>query len=114
MQIWRFVAVVAGVLAAGCAHFTDSTADTSSSRRLERLPYHAPEADARAGCSSVGARINVLIAKGQFAEAEASLFEVKQMLENKNFSLATEAQLKMVKKLLKDPERVMEKMGTVR
>ncbi|KFA92974.1 hypothetical protein [Archangium violaceum] len=159
MRIWRFVAVVAGVLAAGCAHSTDSTADASSSRYLERL-----EADARAGCSSVGARINALIARGQFAEAEVliaeatagglisqpqaaeklqkiaqlstkvgqlsaslqrakdfpsqlkdhTLFEVKQMLENKNFSLATEAQLKMVKKLLEDPERVMEKMGTVR
>lgn len=29
-------------------------------------------------------------------------------------SLATEAQLKRVKKLLEDPERVLEKMGTVR
>jgi len=28
--------------------------------------------------------------------------------------LPTESQLKMVKKLLKDPERVMEKIGTVR
>jgi hypothetical protein len=75
MRSWRVVAVVAGVLAAGCAHSTDSTADTSSSRRLERLPYHAPEADARAGCSSVGARINALVAKGQFAEAEALIAE---------------------------------------
>ncbi|WP_143196073.1 hypothetical protein [Archangium sp. Cb G35] len=43
-----------------------------------------------------------------------TLFEIKQMLQNKDFSLATEAQLKMVKKLLEDPERVLEKMGTVR
>ncbi|WP_257461998.1 hypothetical protein [Archangium lipolyticum] len=43
-----------------------------------------------------------------------TLFEIKQMLEKKDFSLATEAQLKMVKKLLEDPARVMEKTGTVR
>jgi hypothetical protein len=45
---------------------------------------------------------------------DCTLFQIKQMLQNKDFSLATEAQLKMVKKLLEDPERVMEKMGTVR
>jgi hypothetical protein len=43
-----------------------------------------------------------------------TLFEIKRMLQHKNFSLATESQLKRVKKLLEDPERVMEKMGTVR
>ncbi|WP_257458133.1 hypothetical protein [Archangium lipolyticum] len=43
-----------------------------------------------------------------------SLFEIKQMLERRDFSLATRAQLDMVKKLLQDPERLMQKMGTVR
>ena len=43
-----------------------------------------------------------------------TLFEIKQMLERKDFSLATKAQLDMVKKLLQDPDRLMEKMGTVR
>jgi hypothetical protein len=43
-----------------------------------------------------------------------TLFEIKQMLERKDFSLATRAQLDMVKKLLQDPDRLMEKMGTVR
>lgn len=43
-----------------------------------------------------------------------TLFEIKQMLEQKDFSLATRAQLDMVKKLLQDPDRLMEKMGTVR
>jgi hypothetical protein len=43
-----------------------------------------------------------------------TLFEIKQMLEQKDFSLATKAQLDMVKKLLQDPDRLMEKMGTVR
>jgi hypothetical protein len=39
-----------------------------------------------------------------------TLFEVRQMLERKDFSLATEAQLKMVSKLLKNPDRLMEKL----
>jgi hypothetical protein len=43
-----------------------------------------------------------------------TLFEIKQMLDKKDFSLATRAQLDMVKKLLQDPDRLMEKMGTVR
>ena len=43
-----------------------------------------------------------------------TLFELKQMLDTKDFSLATRAQLDMVKKLLQDPDRLMEKMGTVR
>lgn len=43
-----------------------------------------------------------------------TLFEIKQMLERKDFSLATRAQLDMVKKLLQDPKRLMEKMTTVR
>lgn len=43
-----------------------------------------------------------------------TLFEIKQMLDKKDFSLATKAQLDMVKKLLQDPDRLMEKMGTVR
>ncbi|HYO52788.1 hypothetical protein [Archangium sp.] len=43
-----------------------------------------------------------------------TLFEIKQMLDKKDFSLATRAQLDMVKKLLQDPDRLMQKMGTVR
>jgi hypothetical protein len=39
-----------------------------------------------------------------------TLFEVKQMLERKDFSLATEAQLKMVSKIIKSPDRLMEKL----
>ncbi|WNG33641.1 hypothetical protein F0U61_08380 [Archangium violaceum] len=39
-----------------------------------------------------------------------TLFEVRQMLERRDFSLATEAQLKMVSKILKNPERLMEKL----
>ena len=164
MLVRRVIAVVTVLFVGGCAHSTEPTGDPFGSRRVERLPYDAPADGVRTGCSTVGARINVLIAKGQFAEAEAliaeatagglisqpqaaeklqkiaqlstrvgqlsaslqrakdfpsqlkdyTLFEIKQMLQNKDFSLATEAQLKMVKKLLEDPERVLEKMGTVR
>ncbi|HEX8437411.1 hypothetical protein [Archangium sp.] len=38
-----------------------------------------------------------------------TLFEVKQMLERKDFSLATKAQLQMVSKIIKNPDRLMEK-----
>ena len=38
-----------------------------------------------------------------------TLFEIKQMLERKDFTLATEVQLKMVKKLLEQPDRLMGK-----
>lgn len=43
-----------------------------------------------------------------------TLLEIKQMLERKDFSLATKVQLDMVKKLIQEPDRLMEKMGTVR
>jgi hypothetical protein len=41
---------------------------------------------------------------------EHTLFEVKQMLDRNDFSLATEAQLKMVSKIIKNPGRLMEKL----
>ena len=164
MLVRRISGVVIMLLASGCVHATGGTSHASRFQRVARLPYGELEDGTRVECSTVGARINALIAKGQFAEAEAliaeatagglisqpqaaeklqkivqlstrvgqlqaslqrakdfpsqlkdyTLFEIKQMLQNKNFSLATEAQLKMVKKLLEDPERVMEKTGTVR
>jgi hypothetical protein len=39
-----------------------------------------------------------------------TLLEVQQMLERKDFSLATEAQFKMVMKIIKNPDRLMEKL----
>ncbi|HEX5754570.1 MAG TPA: hypothetical protein VFZ09_50770 [Archangium sp.] len=41
---------------------------------------------------------------------EHSLFQIKQMLENKDFSLATQAQLKLAEKLIEQQERLMEKV----
>lgn len=38
-----------------------------------------------------------------------TLFEVRKMLEQKDFSLATQAQLQMVSKIIKNPDRLMEK-----
>lgn len=38
-----------------------------------------------------------------------TLFEVQQMLEQKDFSLATQTQLQMVSKIIKNPDRLMEK-----
>ncbi|HYO71850.1 MAG TPA: hypothetical protein VEU33_37810 [Archangium sp.] len=39
-----------------------------------------------------------------------SLFQIKQMLESKDFTLATQAQLKLAEKLIEQQERLMEKV----
>jgi hypothetical protein len=39
-----------------------------------------------------------------------TLFQIKQMLDRRDFSLATEAQLRMAKKLLENPDRLMDKV----
>jgi hypothetical protein len=41
---------------------------------------------------------------------EHTLFQIKQMLENKDFTLATQAQLKLAEKLIEQQERLMEKV----
>ncbi|HYO58224.1 hypothetical protein [Archangium sp.] len=121
------------------------------------------EEGTRSKGGTVSARIWALIAKGQFAEAQAliaesaaagligqeqatrmmeritllttrlgdiaarlqrvanfpsqlknhTLFEIKQMLERRDYSLATHAQLKMAEKLIERPERLMEKASTL-
>ncbi|MCY1083202.1 hypothetical protein [Archangium lansingense] len=63
------------LLASGCGHVTGSARDLSERHRLEHASYEEPENGVRAECSTVGARINALIAKGQFAEAEALIAE---------------------------------------
>jgi hypothetical protein len=40
---------------------------------------------------------------------EHTLFQIKQMLERRDYSLATQAQLKLAEKLLEQSERLMEK-----
>ncbi|HZH77465.1 MAG TPA: hypothetical protein VEY88_15680 [Archangium sp.] len=164
MRTWRVIGVVLVLLSPGCVHSSGGTYGASAPPRVERPSFGTPAEGVRDTCNTASARINALIANGQFAEAEAliaeaslgglisqpqaaellrqlaqlstrvgqlpaslqrakdfpsqlkdyTLFDIKQMLQHKNFSLATESQLKMVKKLLEDPERVMEKMGTVR
>jgi hypothetical protein len=42
-----------------------------------------------------------------------TLFEIKQMLDRGDYSLATQAQLKMAEKLIERPDRLMEKAGTL-
>lgn len=161
MALWSVLTLFIG----GCSHGSGGIQGEPDSRLESRLAHDdSPEEGVRIKGGTVSARINALIANGEFAQAEAliaeatasglisqpqaaeklqriallstrvgqlpaslqrakdfpsqlkdyTLFEIKQMLQSKNFSLATEAQLKMVKKLLEDPERVMEKTGTVR
>lgn len=121
------------------------------------------EEGTRAKGGTASARIWALIAKGQFAEAQAliaesvaaglieqgqaarmteritllttrlgdvparlqrvanfpsqlkehTLFEIKQLLERGDYSLATHAQLKMAEKLIERPERLMEKAANL-
>ncbi|QRN98191.1 hypothetical protein JRI60_03720 [Archangium violaceum] len=39
-----------------------------------------------------------------------TLFQIKQMLEHKDFTLATQAQLKLAEKLIEQQDRLMEKV----
>ena len=41
---------------------------------------------------------------------EFTLFQIKQMLERRDFTLATQAQLKLAEKLIEQQERLMEKV----
>jgi hypothetical protein len=131
----------------GCGHVGGHAADM------------AQEEGVRTKGGSANARIWALIAKGQFAEAQAliaestasgliskematrmmhrisvlntklgeipaslqrardfpsqlkdyTLFEIKTMLDKKDFSLATQAQLKMARKLIEEQSRLLEK-----
>jgi hypothetical protein len=96
----------------GCAH--------------DRAVLETQEGGVRIKGSTLSSRISMLIANGQFAEAEAlivegtasgllskpqaALFQIKRMLDAGDFSLATEAQLRMAKKLLENPDRLMDKV----
>ncbi len=42
-----------------------------------------------------------------------TLFEIKQLLERRDYSLATHVQLKMAEKLIERPDHLMEKAGTL-
>ena len=166
MSGWRWLLYALIALAAwGCSHREGSlSGEELGSWSPVPSAYDEPE---EAVCSEGGtfsARIWVLIAKGEFAQAEAliaegtaagliskpvanrmlerisllntklgqlpaslqrapdfpsqlkdhTLFEIKQMLDRKDFSLATKAQLNMVKKLLQEPDRLLQKMTKVR
>lgn len=140
---------LAGAL--GCGH--------GEAARGEEPPGNL-ELGTRSKGGTVSARIWVLIAQGQFAEAQAliaestaaglltqtqatrmleritllgtrlgqvpatlqrvkdfpsqlrehTLFQIKQLLERRDFTLATQAQLKLAEKLIEQQERLMEKV----
>lgn len=147
----------------GCGHArSDALRDPSAPALQERDGSGLETGDdgVRIKGSTLSSRISVLIANGQFAEAEVliaegsasgllsqpqaarlleriaqlntklgelparlqrapdfpsqlkdyTLFQIKRMLEAGDFSLATEAQLRMAKKLLENPERLMDKV----
>lgn len=160
----RFLLVVGFVLVGtpACRHTPGDTGESPAAQRATLDVYdEEPEEGVRLKGSTVSARINALIAQGQFAEAEAliaeasagglisrehavrllndiarlnmrlgqipatlqramdfpsqlreyTLHEIEQMLNQKDFSLATQAQLKMAKKLILQAPRLMEKGG---
>ncbi|WNG58306.1 hypothetical protein F0U59_28865 [Archangium gephyra] len=163
MRIGVLLLVGPILLGLGCGHERSATIrEPSASAKQER---HGPDTEfedegVRAKGSTVSSRVSVLIANGQFAEAEAliaegvasgllsqphatrlleriaqlnmklgeisarlqrapdfpsqlkdyTLFQIKRMLDRGDFSLATEAQLRMAKKLLENPDRLMDKV----
>lgn len=152
----RWLLLLLGILSSssGCSH------ESAAARREHAATYSVSEENIRTRCNSASARISVLIANGQFAEAKAliaegvasglisrpqatrlleriaqlgtklgeipaklqrapdfpsqlrdyTLFQIKQMLERRDFSIATEPQLRMAKKLIENPDRLMEKV----
>lgn len=146
MRIRGFLLVSMVLFGMGCAH--------------DRADLEPQQEGVRIKGSTLSSRVSMLIANGQFAEAEAlivegtasgllskpqaaqlleriaqlntklgelparlqrapdfpsqlkdyTLFQIKRMLDTSDFSLATEAQLKMAKKLLENPDRLMDKV----
>lgn len=136
---------------------TGACTHVSSNVREQRVVLRATAG--RSGCNSAAARIQALMAQGQFAEARAliaeasaggllsqpqaarllndiarlstklgdvharlqrvkdfpsqlkdyTLYEIEQMLKQKDFSIATTDQLKLAKKLILESPRLMEK-----
>jgi hypothetical protein len=145
--------LVMGFVLVGCPACRHASSDIREVPAIQRVTSDA--------CNSAAARIQALIAQGQFAEAEAliaeasagglisrehaarllndivrlnmrlgqipatlqrakdfpsqlreyTLHEIEQMLNQKDFSLATQAQLRMAKKLILEAPRLMEKGG---
>lgn len=163
MRIGVLLLVGSILFGLGCSHEgSGSIREPSTPVRQERDGSNPGVEDegVRAKGSTVSSRVSVLIANGQFVEAEAliaegvasgllsqphatrlleriaqlnmklgeisarlqrapdfpsqlkdyTLFQIKRMLERGDFSLATEAQLRMAKKLLENPDRLMDKV----
>ena len=163
MHIRGLLLVSSILFGMGCSHdHSLALQEPSAPVRQDRdgPGLEADEEGVRAKGSTLSSRISMLIAKGQFAEAEAliaegtasgllsqpqavrlleriaqlntklgelparlhrapdfpsqlkdyTLFQIKRMLDGGDFSLATEAQLRMAKKLLENPERLMDKV----
>ncbi|MFL5352579.1 hypothetical protein [Archangium sp.] len=160
----RVLLLVGSILfSMGCSHDRSvAVRETSDPASQERggPGFDTGEEGVRVKGSTLSSRISVLIANGEFAQAEAliadgtesgllsqpqaarlleriaqlntklgelparlqrapdfpsqlkdyTLFQIKRMLDSGDFSLATEAQLRMAKKLLENPDRLMDKV----
>ncbi len=156
MRLAEFL-LASSLLTGGCIH-----GDSVAVQAEVESPWSSPGEPSEgvdSKCVTLSARISVLMAKGQFAEAEAliaeglasgllskpqatrlleriaqlnmrlgqvhaslqrapdfpsqlkdhTLFQIKQMLDKKDFGLATEAQLRLAKKLIENSDRLMQK-----
>lgn len=106
MRIWALIAQ--GQFAEAQVLIAESTAagllsQTQATRMLERITL-------------LGTRLGQVPATLQRVKdfpsqlREHTLFQIKQLLERKDFTLATQAQLKLAEKLIEQQERLMEKV----
>jgi hypothetical protein len=105
-RIWALIAQ--GQFAEAQALIAESTAagllsQTQATRMLERITL-------------LGTRLGQIPATLQRVKdfpsqlREHTLFQIKQLLERRDFTLATQAQLKLAEKLIEQQERLMEKV----
>ncbi|PTL85542.1 hypothetical protein [Vitiosangium sp. GDMCC 1.1324] len=163
MRYEGLLLVVSILFSMGCGHDRSAVLRVPATPAGQERPAPGLETEdegVRVKGGTLSSRISVLIANGEFAEAEAliaegtasgllsqpqaarlleriaqlntklgelparlqrapdfpsqlkdyTLFQIKRMLEAGDFSLATEPQLRMAKKLLENPDRLMDKV----
>lgn len=108
LRIWALIAQ--GQFAEAQALIAESTAAglierEQAARMLERITLLSTR------LGDVPARLQ-RVANFPSQLKDYTLFEIKQMLERRDYSLATQVQLKMAEKLIERPERLMEKVAT--
>lgn len=109
LRIWALIA--RGQFAEAQALIAESTAAGLLSRQhAARMLERITKLTTRLG--EVNARLK-RVANFPSQLQDHTLFQIKQMLERRDYSLATQAQLKLAEKMIEQPERLMEKAATL-